>query len=114
MEVTQFINFIYHKAYFTRDSNEFVLNPDIKPEFIGNKEIYNEIIKPWHGSDGQVTFIAIVDLNGKISNEYWIDCQGKTNPGIGLTYLRKLSDWKPAIKNSKEVRSQIIITVQTQ
>ena len=88
------------------------MNPDVKPEYIGEREIYETIINPHHGCDGFVTFIAIVELDGKLSNEYWIDCQGKTNPTIGLTYLSKLSKWKPAIKDSKEVRSQIIITVK--
>ena len=114
MERIFFINFVYHKEYFKRDKNVFVLNPDVKPEYIGEREIYETIINPHHGCDGFVTFIAIVELDGKLSNEYWIDCQGKTNPTIGLTYLSKLSKWKPAIKDSKEVRSQIIITVKTQ
>lgn len=114
MERIFFINFVYHQEYFKRDKNEFVLNPDVKPEYIGEREIYETIINPHHGCDGFVTFIAIVELDGKLSNEYWIDCQGKTNPTIGLTYLSKLSKWKPAIKDSKDVRSQIIITVKTQ
>lgn len=105
------INFVYHKEYFLRDKNGFVLNPDVKPVYNGEREIYEKIINPPNGCDGFVTFIAIVELDGQLSNEYWIDCQGKTNPGIGLTYLAKLSKWKPAIKNGKEVRSQIIIRV---
>lgn len=108
------INFVYHTEYFSKDKNGFVLNPGVKPEYNGEREIYDNIVNPPYGCDGIVTFIAIVELDGKLSNEYWIDCQGKTNPGIGLSYLSKLTSWKPAVKNGMEVRSQIIITVKTQ
>lgn len=111
VERIYFFNFVYHKEYFSRDMNGFVLNPDVKPEYNGEREIYDNIVNPPGGCDGFVTFIAIVELDGKLSNEYWIDCQGKTNPGIGLRYLSKLTSWKPAIKDGKEVRSQIIIRV---
>lgn len=114
IEKIVFINFVYHKEYFLPDKNGFVLNPDTKPEFIGDKLIYNNIVHPSNGSDGMVTFIGIVELDGTISNEYWINCQGKTNPEIGLSYLKKLAPWKPAELKGEKVRSQLIITVQTQ
>ena len=88
------------KNIFQRDMNGFVLNPMLNPNIMG-KEIYDNIVNPPGGCDGFVTFIAIVELDGKLSNEYWIDCQGKTNPGIGLRYLSKLTSWKPAIKRWK-------------
>ena len=114
IEKIVFINFVYHKLYLSTKNNTLVLNPDLKPEFIGDKLVYNSIIHPTHGCEGVVTFISIVELDGSLSNVYCIGCQGKTNPEIGMSYLKRLTPWKPAEFGGKKVKSQLIITVKTQ
>ena len=108
------MRFEYHPAYFKSSKNNFALNPDTPPTFDGDQNIYNKIINPQNGADGQATFLAIIGKDGSISNEHCLQAVGKTNCKIGLSYLRKLTPWKSAIKNGKKVRSQIKITIQTQ
>ena len=106
-----YITFEYHPEYFKTSKNSIALNPDVKAKFIGDKELYNRYVHPKNGSDGQATFLAIIEKDGTISNEYCLGSVGKTNCEICLSCLKKLSSWKPAIKKGKVVRSQIMITI---
>ncbi len=108
------MRFDYHPEYFKDSKNNFALNPDTRSTFNGDQNIYDKIMNPRNGADGIVTFLAIIETDGSMSNEHCLQTVGKTNCEIGLSYLKKLTPWKPAIKNGKKVRSQIKITVQTQ
>ena len=56
--------------------NGFVLNPMLNPNIMEKERFM--IILLIHPVVMVVTFIAIVELDGKLSNEYWmIDCQVK-------------------------------------
>ncbi|MFK7773762.1 MAG: hypothetical protein AB8F94_16545 [Saprospiraceae bacterium] len=108
------VRFDYHPEYFKSSKNHFTLNPDTPPTFDGDQNIYDKIMDPRNGADGIVTFLAIIEKDGTMSNEHCLQAVGKTNCEIGLSYLRKLKPWKPAIKNGKKIRTQFKITVQTQ
>lgn len=106
--------FDYHSEYFSASNSGFELNPDHKATFNGDYTVFKKIIHPENGCDGMVTFLVIIEKDGSMTNEYCLNSIGKTNPQIGLSYLRKLTPWKPALKDGKPVRSQIKITVATQ
>ncbi|MFK8009427.1 MAG: hypothetical protein AB8H03_23905 [Saprospiraceae bacterium] len=55
-------------------------------------------MNPKYGADGILTFLAIIEKDGSMSNEHCLGSVGKTNCTIGLSYLKKLTPWKPAIE----------------
>jgi hypothetical protein len=103
--------FDYHPLYI--NSNIIVeLNPTEKAYYNGDIETYNKIMNSENGCDGEVRFIFLVEKNGSVSHIHCLSCIGKTNPSIGLHYLKQLDQWKPAIHDDKPVVSQMILTIR--
>jgi len=90
-----------------------LLNPDKKARFIGDEKLFNRFTDPENGCDGMVYFICIIEPDGSLTHDEGLNSIGKTNCDYGRSYLEQLTEWEPAIKDGKPVRSQIEITILT-
>ncbi|MCB9309417.1 MAG: hypothetical protein H6567_05085 [Lewinellaceae bacterium] len=97
----------------TELKTDFVINPDEKPKFIGDNHLYDIFLRNLNGCDGLVDCLAIVELDGCISNVEFLYAVGKTNFACGLNVLNLLRPWVPAMKDGNAVRTQLRLKIYT-
>ncbi len=92
---------------------DFVTDPDVKANYIGDPDTYEHLVNNKYGCDGIVDIVFIIEKDGSLSNISCVGARGKTNCEIGLNLFGKLNLWESAIKNGVKVRSQMKLSIHT-
>ncbi len=90
---------------------DFVKDPDVNANYIGDPEIYEQLVNNKYGCDGIIDVVFLINTDGSLSNIRCTGAMGKTNCEIGLQSFRKLSLWEPAIKNGEKVKSKMMLSI---
>lgn len=108
--ILESIHFSYHTKYFDK-ANNIELNPDIKPYQQEKSDKYLRIIECKYGCDGICNILCTIDEQGVLSDIEFLGNEGKISGIQAVNELKSLGNWKPAIKDGKNVKTQLDLLI---